>query len=291
MLKKSLVACSIIAASNTALAERYVNGVEGIKAASVPGPGVYFRSYNLYYSANDLKDGSGNNVNNGFDLAVAAIVARPIWVTRYKLLGGTYFNDLVVPLVYKKLKIDTTAVDDDTSGIGDIYLEPFGLAWHGKQWDSAIAFGVFLDNGPFNSVNSVNLGTGYKTYMLTAGGTQYYGSNNDISLSLLARYETHNTQNDTNIESGDDFHFEYGLGFTPHRGLDVGISGYYQQQMTNDHGAGTTPDKDRVFAIGPEVSQIFTEQKWLVSLRALKEVNAKNRQEGSIVNLTLTKIF
>ena len=31
----------------------YVNGVEGIKAATLPPPGFYYRLYNVFYNADD----------------------------------------------------------------------------------------------------------------------------------------------------------------------------------------------------------------------------------------------
>ena len=40
----------------------YVPGVEGIKGASLPPPGVYFRDYNYFYSADQVNDPSGNKI-------------------------------------------------------------------------------------------------------------------------------------------------------------------------------------------------------------------------------------
>jgi hypothetical protein len=40
----------------------YVNGVEGIKGSSVPGPGFYYRIYNVLYNADTLTDDSGSDV-------------------------------------------------------------------------------------------------------------------------------------------------------------------------------------------------------------------------------------
>ncbi len=41
----------------------YAPGVEGIKGASLPPPGVYFRDYNYFYWANTLNDSSGNKIH------------------------------------------------------------------------------------------------------------------------------------------------------------------------------------------------------------------------------------
>jgi hypothetical protein len=79
----------------------YVNGVEeGIKSGSVPGPGLYYRLYNVFYRSNDLTDRNGKTIDNSFDLSIFANVHRLIWVTDKKILGGDYFVHAVMPLTY-----------------------------------------------------------------------------------------------------------------------------------------------------------------------------------------------
>lgn len=297
--KKQLLIAGLLLAAGTflapgaSLASRYVNGVEGIKAATVPGPGWYLRSYNLIYSANDLNDGKRRDRDVGFDLNVAATANRLIWVSDISLFGGTYFADVVVPFVWMDLALNVAGISQTEGGIGDVYLEPFGIAWHGRRWDAAVAFGVYLDNARFSGSESLNLGAGYKTYLYTAGGTGYFLDNNRLSLSVLARYEVNDEQDDTGIEFGEDFHFEYGMGYGVGAGLEVGVAGYYDRQTTRNKGtaAASAAGKHEVFAIGPEVAKFFPEHKWLVSLRGLREFEAKNAPEGFILNLTLTKIF
>lgn len=272
-------------------AGRYVNGVEGIKASSVPGSGLYFRSYNLLYQAEDLVDSNGDSLDVGFDLSVSASANRLIWVTDYQLAGGNYFADVVIPLVRIDLQLSSLSVDGKESKVGDIYLEPFGLAWHGSRWEAAAAIGVYLDNGDYSADNPVNIGAGYRSYMFTLGTTQYFLDQNKLSLSVLARYETHQQQNETKIEHGDDVHFEYGLGYSLSPTFDIGLAGYYETQVSNDEGDLATEEKRYVFAIGPEVAKAFPDHKWLVSFRALTEIDAENGSKGSLANLTITKIF
>src|SRR3974377_78210 len=67
----------------------YVPGFEGIKGASLPPPGAYFRDYNLAYHATRAKDSAGNsagpaNLNSFF----YGNVPRVIWITDTKVLGG-----------------------------------------------------------------------------------------------------------------------------------------------------------------------------------------------------------
>ncbi len=38
----------------------YPNGIEGLKAASLPPPGFYYKMYNVLYTADTLADPDGN---------------------------------------------------------------------------------------------------------------------------------------------------------------------------------------------------------------------------------------
>ena len=99
---------ALFPATQTHAEEHYVNGVEGIKAATLPPPGIYWRMYNVYYHADELKDKNGNDVELsdgsklGFDLDVYALVNRIIWVSKARFLGGNYFMDALIPLIYNR---------------------------------------------------------------------------------------------------------------------------------------------------------------------------------------------
>ena len=67
----------------------YVPGVEGIKGATLPPPGLWLRDYNVFYYADTLNDPNGNKVN-GVDAKafIYANVPRLLWITDTKVLGG-----------------------------------------------------------------------------------------------------------------------------------------------------------------------------------------------------------
>ena len=68
----------------------YANGLEGIKGSTVPGPGLYYRIYNLFYTADEMKDKNGNELDVNFDVIVFATAHRFIWVSPIKILGADY---------------------------------------------------------------------------------------------------------------------------------------------------------------------------------------------------------
>ena len=271
----------------------YTNGVEGIRAASLPPPGVYFRLYNVFYSAGDLNDTNGNSFGD-FDLDVFAVVPRLIWITNYKLLGADYFADIIVPLVNTDISFgmgNVTLFNDGKFGLGDIAVEPFGLSWHGDRYDGSLAAAVYLPVGEYDETEPASPGLNYWTGMLTAGATYYLDQAKTWSASILARYEFHGENDDTDMTNGDDFHFEWGVGKKLAQFWEIGAAGYCQWQVSDDSGTGATDSRDQVYAAGPEVNYFIAPLKTNVTFRYVMEFGAEDRSEGDLAALVFTYIF
>jgi hypothetical protein len=272
----------------------YPLGVEGVKGSTMPGPGFYYKMYNYFYTSDNLKDGNGHKQKIGFDAETFLNANRFIWVTDLKIMGGDYFADFVIPVVYSDVEIDDLGIKDNSFSLGDIFLEPFGLAWHGDRYDVLVAAGVFIPTGHFNPDNTASPGKGFFTGQFTAGVTYYMDSAKTWSFSLLNRYEIHTRKRDIDIRPGDNFLFEWGLAKSLPKDWEIGLAGYCQWQVTDDSGSDVTGDKnvhDRVFSAGPEVIKFIPEWKLNVSVRTQWEFDAKDRAEGSVINITFVKIF
>jgi hypothetical protein len=268
----------------------YVNGVEGIKAATLPPPGFYYRLYNVFYNADKLMDPDGDEIPVDFEVSVYAMVNRFVWVTNKTILGANYFMDVVIPLINTDIKIGAE-IDDSKFGVGDINIEPFGLSWHGPRYDASFGLSVYIPTGEYDRTEPASPGRDMWTGMLTLGGTYYFDAGKTWSASILGRYETHSEKDETDVTLGDDFHFEWGIGKTLAKVWDVGLTGYCHWQVTDDSGSGVTSDHDRVYAIGPEVSTFIPPAKLFLSLRSQWEFGAEDRSEGNVTTLTLTKII
>ena len=209
----------------------------------------------------------GDEIDIDFDVEVAVTAHRLIWVSDYELWGGQFFADFLIPLQNTNLDIGALGVSEDDTSIGDIFLEPFGLAWHGDKYDLAFALSVFLPSADFDIDDPVTPGRGFWTGMVSFGGTQYFGENKSWAASLLARYEIHGEQDDTDITPGDDFHFEWGISKVLPNFWEVGFGGYVQQQVSSDDGPNLTPaleEKDRAIALGPEVTKFISKLEFVV---------------------------
>jgi hypothetical protein len=298
-MKKLLFAVAVAAfvmMGSAALAGsgHYVSGVEGIKAATLPPEGIYWRMYNVLYTADDLRDKHGDEIDVDFDVNVYALVNRLVYSSGIELLGANLVADICVPLVYTDISMKAggmTLFDDNEFGLGDILIEPAILAWHGPRWDAALGVGVYLPTGDFDADEPASPGKGFWTGMLTAGATFYFDEARTWSASILSRYEIHSEQEDTDVTYGDDFHFEWGLGKTVAKIWDVGLAGYCRWQVTDDSGPGTTNDREEAYAVGPEVSVFVPDWGLGVSLRSLWEFENKVNSQGNVTTLMIMKAF
>jgi hypothetical protein len=267
--------------------------VEGIKGASLPPPGVYFKDYNYFYWAEQLNYPSGSK-NGPADLNTFtyANLPRVIWITDTKLLGGYLGVDAFLPLVFHQASLNTgpgSLFNGNTFGVGDLFAEGT-LSWHLKQFDFAVGSGVDAPTGdsPVGPGPSTTPGDGYWTFMQTAGATWYVDEAKTWAVSALNRYEFNTEQRDTHVTYGQAYTLEWGVSKSVCKEADLGVVGYYQQQVT---GTSDRSPLNRVAAVGPEISAAFPKQMFFVSLRYNYEFMAENRSQGNAIELTLTKRF
>ena len=270
----------------------YPSGVEGVKGASVPPPGIYLRDYNLIYHAERLPGGPG-----GVDTTVYVNAPRLIWMTDWKILGADYGMDLIVPFGFSSLEIGDLGVRDSYFGLYDIQFEPLLLGWHFDRVDVGAGYAIWAPTGDSPRLSRVpprdlaNLGKGFWSHMLTAGATVYFDKEKTWALSALNRYEIHHECEESDVTTGNSYTLEWGLSKTVAGTWDIGISGYFQQQTTEDSGRGAAGGLDSIVGIGPEVSVAFPKLNLNASLRWLHELGAEGRTEGDTVTLTVTRRF
>jgi len=286
----TLLAVSLSTAA-TALAQpslqgHYIPGVEGIKAATLPPPGVYLRDYNYVYWADRLNGAGGIQVPVNFNAVAYANVPRVIWMTGQKFLGADVGMDALVPLVYKS--IDAPGLNGSRFSVGDVMFEPLVLSWHQQKYDIAAGYAFYAPTGP---VGPLDAGQGFWTQMLTLGGTWYADAQKTWSLSVLNRYEFNSIQRNSGIRPGQVYTLEYGIAKALTPVFEVGVAGYYQTQTTTDSGGVSSNVRDSAAAIGPEITYAFPKIMLFTSLRYEREFTATDRPQGNVVNLTITKRF
>lgn len=290
--KFALAAAMSAASLCVQAAGHYVAGVEGLQAASVPPPGVYYLGYMVNYNIDQFKaPGSSNDLPGHNTGTVAALANRLVWISNYKFLGADFGMETIVPMVSTSLTINAAGVSDSRSGVGDVYLGPVVLGWHGANWDAVAAAGFWLDNG--SSSNAADPGKGFKSTMLTGGATYYFDAAKTVTASALLRLEAHGEASG-GFKPGNQVSLEWGIGKVMGP-VQVGVVGYDQMQVTDDSGPGASTKRSARHAIGAEVVFPIMSAGVFLKAAAYKEYRSEAgtgaEPSGNVLRFTFVKAF
>lgn len=270
----------------------YVTGVEGLQGSSVPPAGNYYLGYLVNYDINSFrtpdsdKDLPGSNTGS-----VTALVNRFVKVTDTKVLGADYGFEAIIPVIKTSLDIKAAGIDDSDSGVGDVYVGPLVLGWHGAQWDAVAAAGMWLDTASTSGPAAV--GKGYKSTMLTGGVTYYFDPAKSISGSALFRFERHGKK-DNGVRPGNQLSLEWGVGKNL-GAYQLGVVGYSQWQLSEDSGAKAANGKSSRHALGAEVVYPVPGAGMFLKGAVYKEYSVEGgsgaEPKGNMYRATLVKAF
>jgi hypothetical protein len=255
----------------------YPNGAEDFMSGAVPPPGTYLLSYTNYYAANKFKLRNGQEIPN-FDLKVTAEVLRVLHVTKLQLLGANWGFHIFVPLE----NVDVTLPSGSKSkfGLGDIIVDPAIFSWHSKNFHAVAAVDVYIPSGQYDKNRLANPGRNYWTFEPILAATYLSDSGFEVSGKFMYDFNTKNTA--TEYTSGQEFHFDYTLGYKI-SSFTLGVGGYFYKQFTNDkqYGSvvGTDGFKGQVFAVGPQLKFDYKNMSAIVKYH--REMAVENRPEGN----------
>jgi hypothetical protein len=242
--------CALLAQGAAHAGGHYVAGVEGLQGSSVPPPGNYYLGYLVHYDIDDFRaPGTDSKLPGSNSGKVTALANRLVKITSTKLLGADYGFETIIPVTRTSLDIGAAGLSDRRSGVGDIYVGPLVLGWHGPRWDAVAAAGVWLDTGKDD--HPASPGKGYRSTMLTGGVTLYLDEAKTVSASALSRFER-NGRTDAGLRPGNQLTLEWGVGKQLGR-WQAGIVGYDQWQLGEDSGPGASPNKAGRHAVGAEL--------------------------------------
>jgi len=267
-------------------AQHYPNGAEGFECGMVPPPGLHFVNYNLFYMASDLKDNDGEKVP-GLDLKLNVFgeVTRFVYTSKAQILGANWGCQLFVPI------LRTSMMDITKSGLGDIIIDPFILSWHRPCFHAVVGLDIYLPSGTYDKTKPVSPGRNLVTYEPVFAFT--YIPPNGWSWSMKFMYDINGENDDLKLTPGNEFHFDYALGYAAHPKVKLGVAGYFYQQVTDDELAGVEVKdaRSRVFAIGPGVKFNFPEKRLFLEFRPQFEMAARNASQGTAVWIKLVYSF
>ena len=173
-------------------------------------------------------------------------------------------------------------ISSSLTGFGDLYPVAT-LRWHNgvDNWMAYVTGAIPV--GAYNSMRLANFGSGHGA-IDGGGGYTYLNPATGHELSGVGGF-TYNFKNpDTGVQSGVDFHFDWGASQFLSKQLFVGLVGYAYQQISND--TGPIPIQNgfisRVFGVGPQIGYLFPvgNMQGYLNLKGYGEFDAANRPSG-----------
>jgi hypothetical protein len=219
-------------------------------------------------------------------------------------LGGAHYT-FAIALPYTWLNISgnvqtpagTVPRQNNVSGFGDMAVLPVMLAWKTGDWQIDAMLPIFAPTGSYQEGRLGNPGLNYWTFDPVIGAA-YSHKASGFNAMLHVGYAMNTENRDTEYQSGSLLHFEgviqqiipLGSGL-----LNLGVEGFYFDQITGDSGAGATLGdfKGRTAGLGPVLGYIqpLGKQSLVVELKWLTELETKKRLQGDYLWLKMLYKF
>jgi len=212
----------------------YLLGGKGSLAGIMPPAGNYFVLDNYFYSG-DASEPIPDAGELEFGVDADAFVTLPtvLHVTDNTFLNGRIAYGMVIPVVYKDISVDlrTTSggslidgpISEDATSIGDPVLTAI-LGW--SEGNLHTTFNVLLNVpiGEYDKDDIVNAGFNRWGLDLTAAFT-YLNPETGIELSAAPGITFNGENDDTDYDSGSEFHLEFAAMQHLSEKYAIGING------------------------------------------------------------------
>jgi hypothetical protein len=273
----------------------YFPGTYGDYAAAVgPEPGWLLLDYNLFYTAE--VDRAVLQGRETAELDVFSYVNMPALLYTFEepVAGARFSMGVFLPVgvVDLEVTLPLLGVDDDAreTNIGDANLLPASLYWNTGNWHVNLYELVIAPTGQYDVDNAVNLGRNYWSFDSVLGVT-YLDLESGRDFSIVAGYMINGENDDTDYQTGDEFHVDWMLNQFFSEGFALGVHGYYYKQVEGDSGDGAILGNFKGESVGIGPSVLWTpaagDGKFSITGTWLHDLDATNRLESDYGVVTL----
>jgi hypothetical protein len=276
-------------------------GVKDFYSGVLPAePGLYVANDVVYYEGNINQTVLGGRIALGLKAWAVGYALVPTYVTSLKILGGTYAFNIGFPIsgVYGSAELNTAranrSTDDFVFNIGDITITPLILGWNAEDFQWNIAMSVIAPTGEYQkgalAFTSLNYWTVLPQFALT-----YFDPASGWNISGAAAFEINTENHATDYLSGDDFDLDWSVAKQITQRFNIGLAGYYLQEVTGDSGPGAILGSNQasVWAFGPAVNYVAIFGHTPVNLLAkwTHEIQATRTFQGNTVTVAASLKF
>ena len=176
----------------------------------------------------------------------------------------------------------TGSTTDSLVGFGDLY-PMITLKWHDGVHNYMTYATGDIPVGAYDPSRLSNIGIGHGA-IDAGGGYTYLNPMTGHEFSGVAGF-TYNFKNpDTQVQSGVDFHFDWGVSKFLSKQAFIGLVGYAYQQVSDDTGGlpALGGFRSRVLGVGPQFGYIFPVggMQGYLNIKGYGEFDAGNRPSG-----------
>ncbi len=236
--------------------------------------GRVFLSPSYYYSGDASKSEElpfNGTADLGIDADIFIVMPTAIWVTPVNVFGGdlafsgTYVYGkadlsaeagIAIPLLSLRASVE---LNDDRWTAGDPVFSAF-VGWHGENQHYLVAASVNIPDAgsDYDEGRLANVALNRWAGDITVAGTWMFPQEN-IELSGATGVTFNGKNDDTDYETGTEFHLEASVFYQFTKAFSAGVNGYHYRQISDDSGQGAALGsfKGRVTALGAGLSGHF----------------------------------
>ncbi|MGH6852085.1 MAG: SphA family protein [Methylocella sp.] len=283
-------------------ASEYILGLTLPMSGYTPPPGFYFwDTFVLYQGGGNLFPATGATSSQRITRDIVADIAIASWFPDFKLFGADPGVAVTLPFASDRSTDNFTvaapggpaqrfSLAGDIASIADTEFSAI-LGWHAGEHHWNVVLTGFTPTGVFEPNRLMVTGLNRPALDLK-GAYTYLGLQTGLEVTGALGLTVNALNTATNYQSGAELHFGWAVNEHFPFGLAAGAGGYFDQQVTNDHGSGDQfgAFRGRVAAVGPLLGYALKAgaQEVDFSARWFHEFDVQNRVRGDLIYASLS---
>ena len=279
----------------------YQPGFFDSMAGYMPKPGTYGETKLFIYDGEIAETFLGNEVVTRVQSDMVVGMFSITHVTEATFWGAQYGYSVLLPAarvnVDANVQIhgDVIRETDRDTGLGDLALTPVMLGWHRENIHTLFLLDVYLPTGSYDAEDLATTGMN-RLALEPMFNITHFNPESGFEASAAMGLVFNSRNDDTDYDSGDEFHLDFTFAKWLDNGWTLGASGYWFRQISGDSGApeilGT--NKGEVFGLGPLLAystRLGENTEFQFKAKYYKEFGASNRMEGDALWLNASFSF